>query len=652
MGRKKHKHNRQRPDPGPRPHPQELPDLSRRSKPPAAPAVSAQPADAGEPPIEDVIFAALRRQANQQGLTVDDDLLRRAAREPRKVAAQIRACFGTEPLALVGFDTPGIQTYLLKVRRPVDLFGGSWLVQAFTDKNPQEPFPDRPLQVSLYQHLHDGALAIPAEAVIYAGGGGGLLLLAAFEEEPVAKRLREILNHHTAGDLETVATVLPIWPEDLDRESLSRRVSEHQLPRALKLAPQASSYASTLEVLKRQQARDRSATEQLAPGIPQEQYLNRCRACGTRVGTDRRPQSDPAERDPICAGCEFRRDLGARLKEELEQVKDFAELVGGWEKPQLAVIYADGANVGQAFAAVRSLEEHRELSRAVDRAMEDARKVAIQRIQDRSQHLPAGPEDAGPLRERYQTLLAGGDDLVLVLPAALAPEVIPLLCNTFSARFSPARKFALGIGLAVADAHFPIQFTFRYAKELLKSAKERLSDAFQQDQRPGGAVDFLVLRTGTPLSEDLLRWRERHHVRPAGGSEPTLWLTRRPYLLPEFEELVRCARLLHQHVSSSQLELIGRELRANVDGCRNLWRYQHARAADGEGWAKFREELKCALSDVDRLLLSQDPRQPERMSTNFLDALDLVDLLQDQSTPAVDPTGSTPTPIPQESTHE
>lgn len=586
--------------------------------------------------MKDALRRSLKVEANARGLEPPPGLFGQVAEDLDSGTHELRELFGDRPpMALVGFDTPGIQDYVFRVRRPVDLFGGSQLVAHFTQD-------DESREVSIYRHLADGKVAVPASVTVFAGGGGGLLVVAASEAATVVACLERILRDVTHDDLRTVATVLEVWPADLSPAPAT-------LPPGLKdaLGPlrSVSRYSATLSALTARRSRERSQKAHFGAPVPSSRHAERCAACNRKVAVKERPVGDNQER--VCDSCDARGRYGSDQKRGTNQPQMFEDMVRDLPETPLAVLYADGANVGRAFQGLQSMAQHRALSQAVDGAMTKARDNAI----------AASPWLAGDAGYRWQVAISGGDDLVLVLPALAVPDVVEPLVKTFEAGFDlegntelaqafggaaqelrdQIGNFGLGVGIAIADFQFPIQFLVRYARELLKSAKGRIRPC--QGER--SAADFLVLRSGTPLTERVTDLRRQCFRRDPNGKRPGLWLTRRPLSVGEFVDLVRRTRLLRKHVPPSQVHAMRQEIYRGPELSRSLWRYQHARAKDGEGWAAYRAALGRDLNDVDSLLWTKLAAQAGDttpwLATDYLDALDLYDLVEqpakDRGTP-------------------
>ncbi|MEM9553821.1 MAG: hypothetical protein AAGC60_06160 [Acidobacteriota bacterium] len=564
--------------------------------------------------LDRAVFTALESQAESRRVSLPaghtPETVRDAAHDER-----LRQIFDRAPLALLGFDTPGIQSYIFQVQRQVDVMGGSFLVEGFTDQ----------VDGSLYTHLD--AAKIDRRAVIFAGGGSGLLVVPADVAASTADALEKPLSEATAGDLFSVATFLPIWPRDLSSEP-PPELALGELASLGEGSVAASRYAATVAALEALKQNERSKRLRLVESLPTDRYIERCDACQRAKGYERSYPDGESYR--ICPGCEARRGFGQHERGEERQAPNFPDLVAGLSSRDLAVLYADGANVGGAFLEIRSMVEHAVLSQAVRDAMEDALLTVESKLDVFFKSLPgAGATENG---KRYQTPVKGGDDLVVVLPATAAVAIVVPLIEAYERFFDQEveprlegcaasertrirrrlGQFGLGFGLAIADHQFPIQFLLDYAGSLLKSAKARIDP----DAGIRSAVDYLILRTGNPLSRDLEQLRSTHYRRPS------LQLTERPYSLAGFKTLLDEVDALRR-VTPSQVHAMRRELDHGRARSRSLWRYQHARAEGGRGWAAYREHLGRRLDEVDSLLWSKG--EGDVYSTRYLDAFELFD---------------------------
>jgi hypothetical protein len=525
------------------------------------------------------------------------------------------------PLALVFFDTPGLQDYVFKVLGPIDIFGGSSQVADFTRHGQNGITPP----LSYFSQLRHPP---PADVTIYAGAGTGLLLVAAREASDTITTLEKILAKETAGDLHSRAEAIFFWPDELaalpgPAVDLFSDPDSGAAPRQCK---PPSRYAAALAAVIGKHQRERSRRQTWPPTLGPDQQFERCPACGGRP-TD--PDSKRTRGDDshlLCKPCHRRWRYGAEIRRDREEPRSFEELLAGLESPVgLAVIYADGANAGGLFSRIDTPARHRALSRTVETALEAAADAVRRKV---GEIFPGSDDEL-----HFQTKIQGGDDLVMVVPARgvleLAAELIAAFEQTIeSASAGPAfargpeslkkalSRFGLGVGIAVGDVHFPIQFLLDYARELMKSAKRLTRRQADGTPQARSALDFLVLRGGTPLAGSIADLRRKHqekkdapvlHCRPLRGGQ-------------DLDQFVKATRALRK-VAPAQVQAIRRELPRGRELSLNLWRYQHARSAEWETW---RKTLGVPLDQIDGKLWR---RVGEKWVTDFLDQVDARDLV-------------------------
>ncbi len=556
---------------------------------------SAGPARTGAPDFREVLRSALEAQARE--VRPGDTL-------PRE--GLLREFFrGAPPLALVHFDTPGLQDYVFRVGRPIDMRGGSAIVHSFTADNPD----------SVVARLGK-QLDIPAKAFVYAGGGNGLLLVPAYKAERACGAIEDLLDEASAGELHAVAVALRVWPEDLREGDALPELSQAQAEALLPAAHQ-SRYLATRGALAALLAQRRSEQARLRATLSAEAQGQRCDACKVRPGKPRRRPS--ADEQHICDACEQRREVAGKERREELEARTFEDVVKGTHSRAMALLYADGSNFGRLFRRAATLQQHHDLSAAIERAFAHAAQAA----RARAEGLLARCEDGAPVASelRVQTPIRGGDDLVLVVPGVVALDVAETLMAEIEQQLDPAMNTALrgaleqdqappgvGLGVVVADHHFPMLLLLRYAKSLMASAKRRL----RCPASARSAVDFMVLTSGTPLVDALER-------------KPDDAFTRRPYTRAAFEDFLRYTRALREveRKAAAQVHAIRQEVQRGVAESRSLWRYQHARGAEDDAWARFRERLGCpSLDQVDELLWQRTPQGA--FVTRYLDAVEAL----------------------------
>lgn len=580
------------------------------------------------------VAAALRREAGARGLALPAEQAARAGesvvgKDDPAARTAVRSLFGERaPLALVAFDTPGIQRYVFAVRRPIHIYGGSRIVADFT----QATAPGS-VQALLAE------LGMDEGSVIYAGGGGGLLLLPACRAGAVAERLRQALERATAGELHTAVAALDVWPDDLLAASDSQRRAGKSKALAALFGSRAevpvTRYAETISALMALLARERSRAAALAGTLDGPENRRRCTAC-LENAAEAAGDGGPEGEERLCRACRRRAVSGAEGKRLGEQAKTFEDIVRDTPSdPYLAVVYVDGANVGGALEQLSSIAQYAVFSRAIEQAFTLALGDA----------LAALPK---PDQQRFQTPLRGGDDLLLVLPANAAfafsakfMESVeqsfsfagnPLLAGAFRDAPPPLRRavesFGVGVGVAIAKHHFPIRVLIDTARQLLKSAKSEIAGRGVRS-----AIDFMVLHSGTPLGDSVAAVRARWLSKPAmpRAGEPRIWLTRKPFSRAEFSAFLADVELLARTVPRSQIYQLRQAVEQGYAASCNFWKYQAARSggkARERGWNRYLKDKGIMLGEVQDALWQSDPRTGDKRTwiVDAVEALRFVDV--------------------------
>ncbi len=234
----------------------------------------------------------------------------------------------------------------------------------------------------------------------------------------------------------------------------------------------------------------------------------------------------------------------------------------------IGFIYGDGNNAGRKLASLRTPGEYIAFSEQMDADMRGATFTAL------AQHLEPSNvrDDKGRPRtvHPFEIITVGGDDVLLIVPGSAALKVALTLGYEFECRQGDQQQRAafgryphmltngydfcsykptlgLSAGVVIAPENTPIFFLRTLAEELLKSAKKRV----RGDSTIGGAIDFMVLKSVTMVTDTITSFREQAF----GREEPCMSRgTARPYLWPELQGLLTTVeRLRAANVPRSQL---------------------------------------------------------------------------------------------------
>lgn len=319
------------------------------------------------------------------------------------------------------------------------------------------------------------------------------------------------------------------------------------------------------------------------------QLCRSCRAKRDEVHAFYRRDKGRLERSqPIPAAEELRRRrpdfVLTTLAEEVERrfagartllPQDFDD-IGERSRPSnySALIYADGNRMGEVirgmgrdFPGDEAEAAYRAFSEIVDRATREAAVEAV-----------LAEVGAGELRTEKgepgrlvpaEFVLAGGDDLILVVPAQAALGVAERFVSLYQASSLSlqdewiaarrlARRFApdgltTSAGVLIAHASYPASQLVELAAELMKLAKRKAADLAHAGTATG-TVDFAVLHEST---SEGIRDQRRAEYEASLPSGTAVRRTERPYSAAELSALCERIRALKSSgVARSKLKAL------------------------------------------------------------------------------------------------
>jgi len=254
--------------------------------------------------------------------------------------------------------------------------------------------------------------------------------------------------------------------------------------------------------------------------------------------------------------------------------QDFQD-IGDKSRPAnyMGFIYADGDRMGQTVKRIGTLFQedknaklaYTAFSEIVDQATREAAVEAVLENVGLAQ-MNAGNDHSFFLPAEF--IMAGGDDLMLVVPAHQVLDVAADYIEKFKAKTKKmqAQKFnfaphglTASAGVVIAHAHYPVSDLMSIAADLMKIAKKkaaRLADRFEHSKDSGeitGAIDFMVISdSGT---EPVKERREAEYS--AKMADIDIKLTERPYTAAELRRFIDTVRSLKSdNVPRSKLKAL------------------------------------------------------------------------------------------------
>ncbi|MBK9265644.1 MAG: hypothetical protein IPM54_38375 [Polyangiaceae bacterium] len=404
---------------------------------------------------------------------------------------------------LVAYDINGIQQLVTSSNRPIAMRGASRTIQRFDNE----------------QAAH--------ELSIFAGGGRGYTLARSKDEAQnrIAQLQREFRELTISGVLAADAV-----PYDYTRPHESLVWLRRKLDNAKDAARPPGG---------------------VLPANKDEQ----CEDCHTLRAERTINAGDDLRR--ICARCDnfikhARKDDPAFKKSLL----DYANQEDG----TLAAVSADGNNMGALFGMLRTLEQMAVVSVAVARIFESAHEQAV------------GAND-----RKILAPVTGGDDIRAFMAPELVLDYVEALARGIEdgartagdldgvlssrAQVEAFKNIGIGIGAAIAWAHYPASALLNHAHMLERRAKAICRDA----NGSRSAFDFAILKSEDPAHEN-------RQVMPM-SMEQTVW-----------RKAIDAGQALRNVPSAQRAMLSERFTISSREEHDNLIRYQVARSKAWQVW--------------------------------------------------------------------
>lgn len=448
--------------------------------------------------------------------------------------------------SLVAFDTNHIKRYVFGTSRLKEIRGASSLLD----------------RLNRVETVDIAKATDPGAETIYANGGSALFLVDTAKAEQLGQAVQKCYRERTGGGASITYAVQPL-PDIYDTRSIAEIMSA-EIPDVLKLLSRRVQIAGV------------SHTNPIVS--PSHPFLAPCSSCGVVYAEEIQLDSDDPENpdNRYCRVCLEKREENRKVRDDIPKIiqispKDplsdkplwehmlgvlnkqkydlsakpkrpedfnfFARFAQG--KEYLGLIYADANGMGKTRENIKSLQELKTFAETVDSAVFEAVGRAI------AKHLPV-QQALFP----FDILLIGGDDIVIVVPAAKALQVACTVAEEFFQQTQ--KKYTLSVGVVLAPVKYPFHLQQELADEVMKAAKKAGSTKqIQQEEQTGqqassnrnGAADpsyinFLVITGSTSLTyKDTFRNLQRKNL-PYNKLDE-FYATMRPYRLDDFAKLLK-----------------------------------------------------------------------------------------------------------------
>lgn len=359
--------------------------------------------------------------------------------------------------------------------------------------------------------------------------------------------------------------------------------------------------------------------------------------------------------------------------EEVEAATDIGEItqVGSGGR-YIAMLYADGNNVGRLIGTLKTPQEYRTVSQALGAATKDAVFEAL------NEHLEPTlvRTDDGDDQwvHPFEIITIGGDDILMLLPASYAFPVALSIAQKFEQQIAAANEISnlieqsgikpegqypqeryshqlsdinqvapilgLSTGLVIASETTPFTFMQRMVEELLKSAKKK-AHKHAKEKFFGGAIDFMVLKSSGMFSNNIADFRKRVQGDVSKETQAMRRITAKPYSWHEFAGLLTTVQALKtSNFPKSQIQQI-REQLTQTPGTQivqSVMDYLYSRVRFKADYSRvLKEHFEDAWCEYDRANMPpwrsvpiQNPKIKERndrWETVWVDLIEVYDFV-------------------------
>lgn len=415
---------------------------------------------------------------------------------------------------------------------------------------------------------------------IFTNGGAGLFLVDSNEQaEKFGMGVKGAYRKVTGGGSSITYAIQPLPEEVPDGE------------KALMEFPMQDTLALMRYRLRKQ--KDRSEDIITSPTHP---FMYLCDSCGIEYAKEiRREQGEPDAL--LCESCHNKRvedkDVRNGIKESIsyhvvEKLSDKSpaysisplwdevidnlshlkyQMTGRTERPQdfnvfsafkgtrdyMALIYADGNNMGQKIEKIPTLRDLQDFAKKVDEGVKCAVSSAIAEHLQVERHMKPGavlPKGQGESVFPFDILLLGGDDAVMVTPASVAFDVALTIADKFHEYTDD--KYTLSVGVVLAPIKYPFgllldlaETTLKFAKD--EAAKRRLKAAEKgQPYIETGMINFMTVLGSTSRDFKKVYGFLKSTKEEKKRTEKDFYATLRPYNTEQLGRLLSMIREGHQ----------------------------------------------------------------------------------------------------------
>jgi len=470
--------------------------------------------------------------------------------EPMRLEKEL---YGVKPpVKLVLVDVDAVKDWVFDTNKLPVIRAASWMLQRVE----KEELP------ALLKEW-----GISPEAIIFAGGANALLVVpASLDNSKIESDLKHRYGEATFWQVGvTVAISEPLWAydmaavlPDLTADGVAGCVAKTwQTARKKNKQVNGEQHRRLFGVrvaFLQEQMRLLKAMRESAGHEEVHPVVQMCQYCCRRPAADE--DEIGGERFWVCEACKQRADRGRKVhkkanmsgssvqerllahlqkeKKTLSWADDLDDLSG--DGGYIALIYADGNDMGRLFNMLQTPESYLEFSELLSHAVEESVLEALKGIVDeKSNNVPA------------EVIVAGGDDVLIICRAGDAFKLATEIMEQFENRIKESRaiellaavlkqehipRLTMSCGIAIVDVKYPIRLAFDLAESLLKEAKK-----FRRACGDGmpGTLNWFWLKAPIAVTDAKTLFEQAFKIKE-GRDE--VFVTARPYFADELKKLL------------------------------------------------------------------------------------------------------------------
>ena len=512
---------------------------------------------------------------------------------------------------IVVLDTPSIKKYVFESSALKEIRGASAILDNLNRLlevpagEPKKIINDiYEYQESKYKEFVESIQGLKLDQFIFANGGSGLIIIETQNSallEKLAFKFEKLYQENTKGAISQLIG----WAEYESEDCFTKSLREAHWYLRRKRSKNSIIIVPNTPWVRYDQGLKNHRAEILFKGYKDAVQDDKYQWVSD-ISFTRKKEADGYRR----IWEELKNFLGFEIKPPVS-LDDIAKKDGSQKgkENKIAIVYADGNAMGKEIKQIKSPQKYAEFSKKVDEAVREATFASLKDL--------FVPQKGAYVR--FDIILLGGDDILIVLPPEYASDFV-IKANGYFLEKTQG-KYSLSFGISVANNHSPFDKVVGQASECLKNAKKAI--------KKGPGVDFHVNCSG--FFPDVNQYRNQEY----SNEELKLKLCCRPFSINTFKKyLNKTSELKQSNVAASRLYQIGNSLKKGKNRGHIGWITGVTRARTLSQKKALQNLLYCWLEQNGKCEIYYDiepwrkDEEESKFTCGFHDILELYDLVK------------------------